>query len=195
MMRRGILIVLFICLLFGLVGCGYYESYDRKPDNSFSSTVKEEFGDDLYYYETSESSMGVIQYQFIIREFRTENIERIAELANDELSSQDDKISISVRLESSRGAERVFSVRNYSDASLNYPNYDKFSCLDIGYLTWDHDPFWDDVSIYYSLPNIRYLRISDRLQEYADTQGIDWHEIWPDLEEVEVYDTSNWGKG
>ena len=49
MMRRGILIVLFICLLFELVGCGYYESYDRTPDNSFSSTVKEEFGDNFYY--------------------------------------------------------------------------------------------------------------------------------------------------
>lgn len=182
------LVVLLGC---GYFGVGYYESYDRKPDNEFSKKVKEEFGDAIYYQETTGLSNGVVQYTFLIREYSIENIVKLQELANAEIADKETKSTVGIMVDFSHGAQCAFSISNFSNSSLDNPDYDAFSNLRIGYLEFEHDSFWDDVSIYYSLSDIKKLRISDQLQEYADTYEVDWYQIWPGLEDVEVYATSD----
>ena len=59
---------------------------------------------------------------------------------------------------------------------------------------FNHDSFWDDLSIYSKFKGIKYLTVTDIIQEQADEQGIDWYEYWPELENIEIIDTSQWNK-
>ena len=55
-------------------------------------------------------------------------------------------------------------------------------------------PWWIEPDVYTEIDNIIRLEIPDIMQEKADEEGIDWYEIWPDLEEVIVYETDERGR-
>ncbi len=38
------------------------------------------------------------------------------------------------------------------------------------------------------IEGIKHLRIDSEMQKKAEEQGIDWYEIWPDLEDVVIID-------
>ena len=195
-MKKAIICLIILCvLILPLQACGHYEDYDLKPDDELSKTVKDSFGDAFYYNGMQESTIYGHYYTFQINENNPETIGKLVELLNEQLSNTDEKVTVAVGIKQVEGLGYVFSVSNFSDTNLDHADYDGFYDLWIGYLMYNHDPFWDDVNIYSSLENIKKLEVSDHLQEQAVETGIDWYEVWPDLEEVVVYDTSSWGNG
>ena len=188
-MFTSVIIIMILC------GCGYYKDYDLKPDDELSQAVKDTFGDAFYYNGMEESPIFGHYYTFQINDYNPETIRQFVDLLNEQMSGTDEKVTVVVGIKQVEVLGDAFSVSNFSDTNLDHADYDGFYDLWIGYLMFNHDAFWDDVSIYSSLTEIRKLEVSDHLQEQADATGIDWYELFPNLEEVTVYDTSSWGNG
>ena len=110
------------------------------------------------------------------------------------LDIENNKIVVNVCTPLSAGAAlRVFALSNYSDENLDKPDYSGFYCITLG---WDVSPaeaFLYDPLTYSQIPNIKKLVISDKMQEKAAENDVDWYELWPDLEEVVVYETDKYG--
>lgn len=51
----------------------------------------------------------------------------------------------------------------------------------------DYSPF-DKLSTYINLPDIKSLAVSKKIAQIAEEEGIDWYEIWPDLEHYRVFE-------
>ncbi len=49
----------------------------------------------------------------------------------------------------------------------------------------------NEVSTYINLPDIKNLTVTEKIVQFAEDEGIDWYEIWPDLEHYEVFDFGN----
>ncbi len=189
----SLILALIISMLFS--GCGHYMDSDIKPNDDLSKAVKDTFGDAFYYYGMEESEIYGHYYTFQINENNPEIIREFVDVINENIKEKNDKVTVAVGIKQVEVLGCVFSLSNFSDVDLDYADYDGLCCLWIGYLMYDHDAFWDDVNIYSSLNEIRKIDISDHLQEEFCATGFDCYEIWPDLEEITVYDTSEWGNG
>lgn len=182
-------IILILCVLIIISGCGQYKEHDRQPDDDFTQAVKDEFDDAFLYYDKQEINTNILRYEFLIKTEDKEDLDDFVRLLNEQLCNQETKIEVVLLTRFTYGAVAAFSLKNFSDRTLQHPDYANFSCLHISYITEEHSSFWDDYTIYYTFPNIERLEISNHLREISETDGIDWYEIWPDLEEVIVYDT------
>ena len=48
------------------------------------------------------------------------------------------------------------------------------------------DSIYNKASTYINLPDIKSLVVEKKIDQSAEEEGIDWYEIWPDLEYYEV---------
>ena len=186
-MKKWIWILLLV-LTINLTGCGQYIDYDNKPDDEFSKLVKETFSDDFYYLRREETERYGIRYEFQIMRENAETIEDFYSLANEYYLGSDERVSIDVELNVDVTLAYVFSISNLSYYGNGKPDYDGLYCLEIGYIDFNHDPFWDDISIYASLSGIKKISIDRYYMEQAGLEENDLYELFPDIEEVEIYD-------
>ena len=191
MIRKMLLCIIILCVL---VGCGHYTGRDLKPDDEFSESVKEKFGDSFHYNAHKETERYGSYYTFEIHDQSLETVRNFYEFANESFLGRDEKITVAVGIVQVEGLGVPFSIRNYTDETIDEADLEGLYNLHITHLMFDHDSFWDDLSIYSSFTGIRYLTVTDIIQQQADEEGIDWYEFWPDLESVEVIDTSEWNK-
>ncbi len=191
-MIRKIMTCLIIIAVFA--GCGHYSGHNLKPDDEFSESVKEKFGDSFHYNAHKETERYGSYYTFEIHDQSLEMVTDFYEFANEAFRGSDEKITVAVGIVQVEGLGVPFSIRNYTDETIDEADLEGLYNLHITHLMFDHDSFWDDLSIYSSFTGIRYLTVTDIIQQQADEEGIDWYEFWPDLESVEVIDTSEWNK-
>jgi len=191
-MMRKILICLIIVAI--LTGCGHYSGIDLKPDDEFSESVKEKFGDSFHYNAHKETERYGSYYTFEIHDQTLETVTDFYEFANETFCESDKKVTISVGIVLVEGLGEPFSLQNYTNDSTDKPDLEGLYNLHIGHVPFRHDSFWDDLSIYSSFSGIRYLTVTDIIQQQAEEQGIDWYEYWPELENIEIIDTSQWNK-
>ena len=83
------------------------------------------------------------------------------------------------------GLESVLNLKNYSNDNSEQSDYEGFYVLSISYP--DFEEGLRNPQTYTGIEGIKYLRIDSEMQKRAEEQGIDWYEIWPDLEDVVVY--------
>lgn len=188
------IILLCLVLLVIMVGCGHYSGSDLRSDDDFSESIKEKFGDSFRYNYHEETERYGSYYTFEITEQNKETVANFFDFVNEELSGSDEKITISVGIVQVEGLGVPFSIRNYTDENGDKSDLNGFYNLQLIHLKFRHDSFWDDLSIYSSFSGIRYLTVTDIIQQQAEEQGIDWYEYWPELEKVEIIDTSGWNK-
>ena len=187
---------IWICLIISaiLAGCGHYSGNNLNPDDVFTESVKEKFGDSFRYNDHEESERYGSYYTYEICDQYIETVTEFFEFANESFRGIDDKVTISVGIVQVEGLGEPFSLSNYSDESNDKADLEGLYNLHIVHLMFNHDSFWDDLSIYSKFKGIKYLTVTDIIQEQADEQGIDWYEYWPELENVEIIDTSQWNK-
>ena len=94
-----------------------------------------------------------------------------------------EKINIDCWITMPGGASRVVNIMNYSDRSLEEPDYVALQRLCI---SGREESIYTEPLTYIGLVDIRKLEISSRIQKKAETNKIDWYAYWPDLESVEV---------
>lgn len=181
---------IFLLLLMCLMGCwgGVVSHSNAKPEDSIAETVFEVIGDDYWYMGRSESLDGErVNYGYLVRNSDETCINNIAEtILKIELDER--PYAFTFYQETSNGVyERVFQLVNYvedSDGSIEF--YEKAYCLRIVEIYFGVNKEWD-IHTFTSIENIRHLEISEFLQGKAEEAGIDWFEVWPDLEGVETF--------
>lgn len=191
MKKKSIGILFIFVFLTFLTGCPPYEGYDNKAVDELTKSVKSEFNDSYYFREMTVSETGEYYYEFQINEYDEDHISRFVNLLDEQVINRYDKITVYVGISNSQGFQYAFTLKNYSDGSLDKADYDGFYYLRIAYMREYHDQFWDDIYIYSSLENIKILEISDDLQKQLDQNGVNCYEIWPELKEIYIYEVVN----
>ncbi|MCM1327184.1 MAG: hypothetical protein NC094_11285 [Bacteroidales bacterium] len=193
-MKKGIPIIL-ICLLSTILsGCGGTLGnirYNHRADDAISRAVYKAVGaKELYYEGQREENVNIVRYDYYINKEKEGLAEEVIDAVNVVLEQEKTKNKIAIPfIEEIPGAgEPMFIIRNYIYAESFSANYEKLQYLwilgtDVGM----QESIYNDPETYKNFPDIRYLRVSPKIQKAADEAGIDWYEYWPDLEAVEVY--------
>ena len=107
---------------------------------------------------------------------------------NQEISKESSKVYVMVGCEIPGGMEIEVILSNYSDESLPQADYKGLKDLIVRYPNISHNELFKNPEIYTQLEDIRSFAIDRELQDKAVEQGIDWQEIWPNLENFQITD-------
>ena len=180
--------IIIAFILFGLSRmnrCGDNSPNRGIPYDKFSRAIYREMGDDIWYYYKDKGRSGEKEYYYIIEKCDRDTITRFSKVLNDLAQEEKKKIAIYVEVEDPYGSESVLNLKNYSNDNSEQADYERFYALSISYPDFEEE--LRNPQTYTGIEGIKYLRIDSEMQKRAEEQGIDWYEIWPDLEDVVVY--------
>ena len=183
--------IIIAFILFGLSRmnrCGNNSPNRGIPYDKFSRAIYREMGDDIWYYYKDKGRSGEKEYYYIIEKCDRDTITRFAKVLNDLAQEEKKKIAIYVKVENTHGVESVLSLKNYSNDNFEQADYEGFYALSISYFMNSEEESFKDPQTYTEIEGIKHLRIDSEMQKRAEEQGIDWYEIWPDLEDVVIID-------
>ena len=181
--------IVFVLILLGLSRmnrCGDNSPNRGIPYDKFSRAIYREMGDDIWYYYQDKGRSGEKEYYYIIEKCDRDTITRFAKVLNDLAQEEKKKIAIYVEVEDPYGSESVLNLKNYSNDNSEQADYERFYALSISYPDFEEE--LRNPQTYTGIEGIKYLRIDSEMQKRAEEQGIDWYEIWPDLEDVVIID-------
>ena len=181
--------IVFVLILLGLSRmnrCGDNSPNRGIPYDKFSRAIYREMGDDIWYYYKDKGRSGEKEYYYIIEKCDRDTITRFSKVLNDLAQEEKKKIAIYVEVEDPYGSESVLNLKNYSNDNSERADYERFYALSISYP--DFEEGLRNPQTYTGIEGIKYLRIDSEMQKKAEEQGIDWYEIWPDLEDVVIID-------
>ena len=181
--------IIIAFILFGLSRmnrCGDNSPNRGIPYDKFSRAIYREMGDDIWYYYKDKGRSGEKEYYYIIEKCDRDTITRFSKVLNDLAQEEKKKIAIYVEVEDPYGSESVLNLKNYSNDNSERADYERFYALSISYPDFEEE--LRNPQTYTGIEGIKYLRIDSEMQKRAEEQGIDWYEIWPDLEDVVIID-------
>ena len=182
--------IVFVLILLGLSRvnrCGNNSPNHGTPYDNFSRAIYREMGDDIWYYYKDKGRSGEKEYYYIIEKCDRDTITRFAKVLNDLAQEEKKKIAVYVEAKNTHGSESVLSLKNYFNDNSEQADYEGFYALSISYFMNSEEERFKDPQTYTGIEGIKYLEINTEIQKKAEEQGIDWYEIWPDLEDVVVY--------
>ena len=165
--------------------------YIYEPEDDFSSHLVSSLDSNIWYQGRNCDGASIVYYDFKIKSYREDDINNIYKVSNSNYCFISSKSKIWIGDGPSGVLFPMVVLSNYSDAKLENPDYDGFYSLSISFRE-GHD-YWQDLSLYTKMESIRRLELPDKLQKKAEKEGIDWYEVWPELEEVIVYETDDYG--
>lgn len=191
-----ILVVLILVIMIVIVIIVFSFDYEgsKRPNDTISKAICEAVGKKNIYYQgkKSDNSFGIVIYDYLVHNYEDETVlTDMIEAANAVVEEKKitQKIRLVIREEMPGGTEAVGSLRNYYEGEDGYEQYGSFQNLNI-YGTersnkGNASPY-NKASTYINLPDIKSLIVSEKIAQSAAEEGIDWYEIWPDLEYYEV---------
>ena len=189
-MRKNILLMVIGALL--LCGCGFDSYQAVKPDDELSTFICDSIGDTFRYLGKEQQYDGAINYEYyapyesITPENITLYMNAVASLSVEK--AEHTVFSLSPQIPGGSGG--VCSMQNYIGLSNNEEkSVLEFSEMCVYTISYQDisDPILMEPSTFIGVVGVKYLRVSKDMQEKADEAGIDWYEIWPDLEGIEVF--------
>lgn len=186
--KRVKILLILLTLMCLLCSCGYVQYKNKKADNLLSQMVYEKIGGEDIYYLGAWEDDGVMIYPFLLNKMDKTVIRDFAEIVNEAVEGEKQKITIDLRTPIPGGEELNISFRNYSDETRPFADYDGFMKVRVCYPDITREEVLADPMTYTVLPDVRVLSMSGKFQKKIEEEGIDWKEIWPDLEEVEYTD-------
>ena len=181
-----------------VIGCSEIFTYggNQKPDDDISKAIYKAVGRRKVYYsgKSSVHPDDVAIYEYLVHDYKDENVlQNMVEAANAVMKEKEmtGKKDLDLREVVPGGSEPVASLRTYYEGEDGDEEYGSFQNLHI-YGTVhskmsDRSPY-DKLSTYINLPNIKSLAVSKKIAQKAEEEGIDWYEIWPDLEHYRVFE-------
>lgn len=201
-MSKMCLLILTLLSVIIVTGCGeiFIREVNEKPDDDISEAIHEAIGrKKMYYHGKQYSNRGeVAWYEYTVHDYEDENVlTDMVEAVNVVLEEREisEKVHLGIREEmgfDGGGTEGVASLSNYNE---NEDGSEKYDFLQNLYIRGTEDSEKGDNSLYnkpnkpstyINLPNIKSLVVSEKIAQIAEDEGIDWYEIWPDLEHYEV---------
>lgn len=183
--------IVFVLILFGLSRmnrCGNNSPNHGIPYDNFSRAIYREMGDDIWYYHKEKGRSGEKEYCFVIEKCDRDTLTRFTKILNNLGQKEKKKIAVYLAIENAHGLESALNLKNYTNDNSEQADYEGFYALSTSYLDNTAQESLKDPQTYTGIEGIKYLRIDSEMQKRAEEQGIDWYEIWPDLEDVVIID-------
>lgn len=180
-----------------LTGCRIVVPYyNHKADDAISRAIYKKVGAKELYYQEKEvlAETNRICYTYYLNQEKEGVAEAAIEAANKVIEQEkiNSRIELIFEGDMPGGSEVVFIIGNFSDYNSTCAKYETLRRLTIcGTRVGSQNSIYNDPATYRNFPNIKYLRVSEKIQKNADEAGIDWYEYWPDLEKVEMYSSGN----
>ena len=192
--------IFFLILMSVMIvtGCGegFYIKRNKIPDDDISKAIYKAVGRKKVRYRGKESydSGELVNYGYVVCDYEDENLlANMVEAANAvmEENKMTGKKVLYLWGERTGGYSSLVSIRNYYEGEDGYEQYGSFQALYI-YGTSPHmdqqETLYDKISTYINLTDIKSLGITEKIAQSAEEEGIDWYEIWPDLEHYKVWE-------
>lgn len=185
MVKKFKLMIVALCLgiLFG--GCGHVNFKNHKADDDLTKAVYEAAGKDIYYIYKEEES-DICTYEFYAENDNKESVRGFIEAVDSSLSHREDKVIIFLGCYIPGGMQYVMRIRNYSDTSLEKADLPGAGSVDAMSPDISGSDLFRDPEIYTYFKDVRYFKIDDELKKTADEKGIDWYQVWDNLESFEI---------
>lgn len=196
LMSKMYIFILVLLSVMIVIGCGEIFMYggNHRPDDDISKAIYEAVGRKKVYYSGTEiyDSEDKVVYDYLVHDYKDENVlENMVKAANAVMEEKEltGKINLDLREEVPGGNEPVASIRTYYEDEDGCEEYESFQNLHIYgtelSIMSRHSPY-DKLSTYINLPDIKSLTVSKKIAQIAEDEGIDWYEIWPELEHYRV---------
>lgn len=177
-----------------ITGCGKYITKNQKADDDISKAIYEKTGKKVHYKGKENKSGYEVWYNYLIRDSKDENLlSDIVETVNLQLeeSDMDKTIVIVIWEEISGGRIMVAKLSNNDNGKIN-----RFHNQYLNYLVIrgnNRYSTYSQASSYINLEGIEYLEVIEDVNRNAEEEGIDWYEVFPDLQGYEVFKQDNSG--
>ncbi len=184
--------IYFIIITILLTGCGGITYDNKMPDDEISRAVYEALGTDVYYVKSYKNEFDVICYWYIVKSYDSDLLYKFVTTINEAIEENEitEKVSISYMTEIPGCLASIIELSNYSNRVLKKPDYEKLQHVEIEGTMVNVEKefdFYNDPSTYFNLPDVRYLEVNQKINDQAKEQGINWYEVWPDLEQMEIF--------
>ena len=187
-------ITLFLTLGLSIMaaGCGdgRYTPINKEADDRISQVIYDQLGTKLYYRGSSFDKRNEILYShYVIVDYEDENLLiDTAETVNEMLKkySINSRICLVIREIIPGGTSSAVCLSNYYENDSEYESYETLQCLDIRGSEGGYERY-NEVSTYENLKDIKALILEKRINKSFEEEGVDWYEIWPDLEHFDIY--------
>ena len=197
-MSKMCVFILTLLSVMIVIGCSEIFMYggNHRPDDEISKAIYEAVGRKKVSYsgKSSNHPEDVAIYEYLVHDYKDENVlEDMVKAANAVMKEKDmtGKKDLDLREEVPGGNEPVASLRTYYEDEDGCEEYGSFQNLHIYGTVHSkmrrHSPY-DKLSTYINLPDIKSLAVSKKIAQIAEEEGIDWYEIWPDLEHYRVFE-------
>ena len=181
----------FLIVALLLSGCGNVDYHNKKADDDISKAIYEAVGEDVYYLEKTNDTLGNRSYDYLVWEER-ENLLCDIVLAVNNIIVKDemtDKVDVFLYYDLPGGMGGAIHLCNYSNDELIQPDCEGLQRLVISGNVHEYDTdYYNNPKSYITIPNIKYLVSRKEILDRAEAEGIDWYEYWPELESVEVFE-------
>ena len=162
----------------------FCEMESAEADDVFSERIINA-SDDTLIYRGKTVSENLTQYEFVYDySWTKEDVKCFSNAITENAGSVKEKTQILVGLRSGSQSLWAFTLDNTSDDSLKRPDYDGFYRLRLDDYFFDGDSSY--LELISSIGGIRKLETTERFMEESKNNGIDWYEVWPDLEEIVI---------
>ena len=163
----------------------YYEMTSAEADDDFSENVIYAAGD-VFMYRGKQIGEDLIQYEFVYESIWNEaDAVNFSHAIAENAYVVKEKAQIIVGQSSGSLANWAFTLDNTSDESLEQPDYDGFYRVRIVDCMFPDDP--EFIQLISSLEGIRKMEATETFMKISEENGIDWYEVWPELEGIEMF--------
>ncbi len=182
---------LFSLLAVLLCGCGLNRDYSKEPEDKYSEYVCENMNVDFSYLGREQAYDGSMVYTYFAdyEQLSKDNITSFMNTVRTLSVNKELKICFQIGAQTTGWYGGSCALQNYIKVSDDVDEYIQFSEMCVYIITYNYDsvPIITEPETFTGVTGIKYLMISKEMQEKAEEKGIDWYEIWSDLQEVVVF--------
>lgn len=173
-----------------LCGCGHDSYRGIKPDDELSAYICDLMGDTFRYLGKEQQYDGATIYRYYApyESITAENISLYMNAVSSLSADKSEHIVFGLSSQIPGGSGGACSMKNYlelsDDGEKTVLEFSEMCVYSIAYQDLS-DPILTEPTTFTGVEGVRYLIVSKRMQEKAEEEGIDWYEIWPELEGVD----------
>lgn len=188
-------ITLFLLFWFAITvtACGNdrITIINKEADNNISKAIYEQLGTKMCYRGSSfDKDNEILYYHYVVDDYEDENLlVDMVEIINEKMIEENisSRICLVIQEVIPGGTNTIVTLHNYFLDDSGYEPYKTLQSLKIwgaesGYETYN------EVSTYEDLQDIKAVIVEEGINKRLEEQGIDWNEIWPDLEHYDIFD-------
>ena len=181
-----------LILMLEVTAVRYGNAALKNKDDIISKTISEAVGRKKVYYKGKQDVGPADMYRYVVLDYEDETLLKdIVEAVNAVIKEKGmtQEIRLVILKKKPIGVEMIACLCNYY-SSEKYETLQSMYIYGTELSNSKNDTLYNKASTYINLPDIKRLFVTEEIAQNAEEEGIDWYEVWPDLEYYEIFDYS-----